>query len=112
MTRSGGEDAGALRIAVSEHPPLARITLYGEFDIRSADAAARELEELLGRAPETVVIDLSGLEFMDSTGVKFLVEGLDKARARGIELALVDGGEPVRRVLKVSGVQALFDGEG
>ena len=102
-------DAGALRIEVSDRPAPARMTLHGEFDIRSADAAARVLEELLGRGPEAVVIDLSGLVFIDSTGVKFLVEGLEKARARGIGLALVDGGEPVRRVLKVSGVKALFE---
>jgi len=103
------EDAGALRIDVSEHPPPVRMTLSGEFDIRCADAAAHALEDLLGRGPDKVVIDLSRLKFMDSTGVRFLVEGLDKAHAGGIELALVDGGEPVRRVLTVSGVKALFE---
>jgi anti-anti-sigma factor len=56
-----------------------------------------------------VVIDLSGLEFMDSTGVKFLVDGRDTARARGVRLTLVHGGDPVRRVLTVSGVTALFE---
>jgi anti-anti-sigma factor len=104
-----GEDAGALRIEVSEDPPPVRMTLYGEFDIRSADSATHALDELLGRGPDAVVIDLSGLEFVDSSGVRFLVEGRDKARALGIQLTLVPGSGSVRRVLTVSGVTALFE---
>jgi anti-sigma B factor antagonist len=107
--RRWGDDAGALRIEVSEDPPPVRMTLYGEFDIFSADAATHALEELLGRGPDAVVIDLSRLDFMDSAGVRFLVEGRDKANARGIKIALVDGVEAVRRVLTVSGVKALFE---
>jgi anti-sigma B factor antagonist len=109
MRRSREDDSEALRIEVSEQPPPARMTLYGEFDIRCADAATHALEELLGRGPVEVLIDLSRLEFMDSAGVRFLVEGLDRASERGVRLALMDGGEPVRRILTVSGVKALFE---
>jgi anti-anti-sigma factor len=85
------------------------MTLFGEFDIRSVDAATRALDALLGRGPDTLVIDLSGLEFVDSTGVRFLVQGRDRARALGVQLSLVPGSGSVRRVLKVSGVIALFE---
>jgi anti-anti-sigma factor len=94
---------------VTEGPGSARMALYGEFDIASADDATRALEELLGRGLDAVVVDLSGLDFMDSTGVKFLVDGRDKAHALGVRLSLVHGGDPVRRVLTVSGVTALFE---
>jgi anti-anti-sigma factor len=56
-----------------------------------------------------VVVDLSGLEFMDSTGVRFLVEGRNTALERGVKLSLVNGGDAVHRVLTVSGVAALFE---
>src|SRR5215216_6121477 len=102
----GGEH---LRVEVSESPGSARIALSGEFDIASADDASRALQALLDRGLDLVVIDLSELDFMDSTGVKFLVEGRDTARALGVKLALVHGGDPVRRVLTVSGVLALFE---
>jgi anti-anti-sigma factor len=46
---------------------------------------------------------------MDSTGVRFLVEGRNRALARGVRLSLVDGGDAVQRVLTVSGVTALFE---
>ena len=85
------------------------MALYGEFDIASAADASRALHELLSHGLDAVIVDLSGLEFMDSTGVKFLVDGRDTARARGVKLSLVHGGDPVERVLTVSGVAALFE---
>jgi anti-anti-sigma factor len=105
----GGEH---LRVAVSESPGSVRIALSGQFDIASADDATRALQALLNRGLDRVVIDLSGLDFMDSTGVKFLVEGRDTARDLGVKLSLVHGGDPVRRVLKVAGVMALFEDAG
>lgn len=104
-----GSGAERLRVEVADGPRAARISLHGEFDIASADDAGRDLQELLGRDLDAVVIDLSGLDFMDSTGVKFLVDGRDTARARGVRLTLVHAGGPVGRVLTVSGVIALFD---
>jgi anti-anti-sigma factor len=104
-------DAQPLRIEVSEDQDAARIVLSGEFDIASADRAGRALQELLGHARQRVVVDLRALDFMDSTGVKFLVEARDAARESGVELALVGGGGSVRRILAVSGIMALFDAD-
>jgi anti-anti-sigma factor len=101
--------AGGLRVDVSKSPGSARIALSGQFDIASADDATRALQALLNRGLDLVVVDLNGLDFMDSTGVKFLVEGRETARDRGVKLSLVHVGDPVRRVLKVAGVMALFE---
>jgi anti-anti-sigma factor len=98
-----------MRLEVTEGARSARLALFGEFDIESAEDAVRALEELLGRDLDAVVVDLSGLRFMDSTGVRFLVDGRDAARDAGIELSLVPGNDLVRRVLTVSGVGALFE---
>jgi anti-anti-sigma factor len=107
-SRQGG-GVEPLRLEVSEGSRSARMALYGEFDIACADDASRALQELLSRGLDAVVVDLSGLNFMDSTGVKFLVEGRDMALAHGVKLSLVHGGDPVHRVLTVSGVTALFE---
>jgi anti-anti-sigma factor len=98
-----------LRVEVSESPGSGRIALSGQFDIASADDASRALRALLNRGLGVVVIDLSRLDFMDSTGVRFLVEGRDSARDLGVKLSLVLGGDPVRRVLTVAGVMDLFE---
>ena len=110
VSRTGG--AQPLQIEVSEGHGSARIAMCGEFDIAFAERAGRTLQELLGRGLQTVTVDLSGLDFMDSTGVKFLVDARDAARESGVELALVCGGGPVGRVLAVSGVMALFEADG
>jgi anti-sigma B factor antagonist len=104
-----GSGADRLRVEVIDGPRSARMALHGEFDIASADDAGRALQELLRRDLDAVIVDLSGLDFMDSTGVKFLVDGRDTARAVGVRLTLVHGGGPVQRVLTVSGVIALFE---
>ena len=109
MWRPSRRGAGRLRLEIGEGARTARLALHGEFDIAAAGDASRALQELLSRDLDALTIDLSGLEFMDSTGVKFLVEGRETALARGVKLSLVHGGEPVERVLTVSGITALFE---
>jgi anti-anti-sigma factor len=106
-----GRGADRLRLEISEGDRSARLALHGQFDIACADDARRALQQLLSRDLDAVVLDLSGLDFMDSTGVRFLVDGRDAALERGVKLSLLHGGDPVHRVLRVSGVTALFESE-
>lgn len=85
-----------------------RLVFRGELDADSVSTANRALAELLERGPGRVTIDLRGLDFMDSVGVKFLIDGRDAARERGIDLALAYEEGVVERVLTVSGVARLF----
>jgi anti-anti-sigma factor len=86
-----------------------RLVLRGELDSASAPAANRALLELLESGAGRVTIDLRELDFMDSMGVKFLIDGRDAAGERGVEIALAYKEGVVERVLTVSGVAALFD---
>jgi anti-anti-sigma factor len=75
----------------------------GELDIGSAPKLERALLE--GRAPgDRVVLDLSGLEFIDSTGLRVIVHAVSAAAADGWELRLRHGRRAVRRVFEISGV--------
>src|SRR5689334_18651321 len=80
----------------------AALTLSGELDISSAPS----LEEALGRVeadrPSVVVIDLRGLTFMDSTGLRTLVSVDQRARDAGRRLAIVRGPEAVDRIFSVT----------
>ena len=53
-----------------------RVTLRGELDLGSAP----QLEQALGATNGRVVLDLSGLTFMDSTGVRVLLEAAERSR--------------------------------
>jgi anti-sigma B factor antagonist len=86
-----------------------RLVLRGELDAASAPAANRALLELLEGGSDRVVLDLTELDFIDSMGVKFLIDGRDAAHRLGVALALAYGEGVVERVLTVSGVASLFE---
>jgi anti-anti-sigma factor len=55
-----------------------------------------------------IVVDLAGVNFIDSTAMGTLVTGLKLARAAGGELVLKDPQSQVLRVLKLTGLDAVF----
>lgn len=82
---------------------IAVLTLAGELDVAGAGALERELERVTAEhAPHTLVLDLSGLEFMDSTGLRLVVLADQNARAKGLKLVLVRGNESVQRVFTIT----------
>jgi anti-anti-sigma factor len=100
---------GAFTIETSQEAGHAVVLPRGELDL----ATAPELEELvLGLMADgvSVVLDLRGLSFMDSSGVRVLVAARARASDGGGELTIVrpERGGAVDRILEVSGIdQAL-----
>ncbi len=81
----------------------ATVRLAGELDISTAEHLERVLAELGStNGPRWIVIDLRGLQFMDSTGLRLLVTADLQLRADGRELRLVAGPEPVHRVFRLA----------
>ena len=83
---------------------VVRLALVGELDI----AVAGKVEERLRRVWEgdlRVRLDLSGLEFIDSSGVRAIVLGLKHARQRGHELDVERRvSSPVERMIQIMGI--------
>jgi anti-sigma B factor antagonist len=75
----------------------------GELDIATAPKLERALRD--GRQPgDEVVLDLGGLEFVDSTGLRVIVKGVEAAARERWELRLRHGPPAVRRVFEIAGV--------
>ena len=75
----------------------------GELDIATAARLERALHD--GREPgDRVVLDLAALEFIDSTGLRVIVRGVEAAQRDGWELRLREGPPAVQRVFEISGV--------
>jgi anti-anti-sigma factor len=53
---------------------------------------------------EAVVLDMRGLTFMDSTGLRLVIRWDTAARADGFEFAIVPGSEVVQRVFRLTGM--------
>lgn len=85
-----------------------RLTLAGELDIASAGALRDRLLALCA-AGDAVVLDLSGLEFIDSSGVRELVRAMSRASRDGWALSLdPTTGPQVGRVIDLLGLSDLF----
>jgi anti-sigma B factor antagonist len=77
------------------------VALRGELDLADAAVVAAELTAVAAREPGIIVVDLAGLEFIDSSGVAALARGRRQARQAGGELILAAPQQNVMRVLAV-----------
>jgi anti-anti-sigma factor len=84
------------------------IQLQGELDMCSAPALGRDLTEALDGMPHTISLDLSGLTFLDSTGIRVLVSAHRRAAAQGTGFILRSPRPSVLRVLKLTGIDQLL----
>jgi anti-anti-sigma factor len=81
----------------------ALIALAGELDLSGAPALDQEIEALAERPEvERVVIDLRGLEFLDSSGLRVVALAERRLSAAGRRLVLVRGSETVQRVFEIT----------
>jgi anti-sigma B factor antagonist len=88
---------------------VTHVMLGGEFDLAGIQQFESVLGKLEAERPETLVIDLSGLDFMDSSGLRALVMADQRARSAGRRLAIVPGPPPVRRVFEITQLDDRLD---
>jgi anti-anti-sigma factor len=86
-----------------------RVILAGELDIATHGDADVVLRDVQDAGSPLVVLDLRELKFMDSTGLRLLVQADSRARESGQRLAIVRGPEAVHRVLEITGLDAKLD---
>jgi anti-sigma B factor antagonist len=81
---------------------------FGELDLVASPQVDARLQDLRARGHRTFVIDLRGTTFIDSTGVNTLVNWHHRAERDGFSFAVVNGPNPLRRVLRVTGVDQIL----
>ena len=80
------------------------LTVVGEVDIATIGELHRALERALRSAAPRIVVDLSGVAFMDASGAALLLRYDALARAFGHSLVVVRGTPCVQRLLELTGV--------
>ena len=83
------------------------VRLSGELDLYNAHEVRNVLVDEAARAPERVVVDLSGVEFIDSTALGVLIEARTKLANRRAFLLAAPAVE-TRRALEISGLDRHF----
>jgi anti-sigma B factor antagonist len=91
-----------LKISVEGNGQRRTVRLEGECDIASAPELRESLRPLVPPDVNDLVVDVSDLEFIDSTGLGVIVGALRRIREGGGELTLAGAKGPVRRVLEVT----------
>jgi anti-sigma B factor antagonist len=98
-----------LELSTEEREGGAVVRLVGEVDLSQADALSAELERAEQTAPDPLVVDLRGVSFMDSTGLRLLLGALRRAEPAARRLVVVRGQEQVRELFRVAGLEDVFE---
>src|SRR5947209_8630350 len=105
MSERGVSDIPAPgELVIESHTEEDRVvlSLRGELDLTSFPAFERELQASESSGRDWLLIDLSGLEFMDSTGLRALLQARERAQTHGRRLTLRRGSRQVQRVLELT----------
>jgi len=97
-----------LTITVRDESGIPVVDAVGELDVDRAPELRSALESLAAAGASTVVIDLSGTAYIDSTGLGVLVAARKRAVQAGGELCLVCPEPALRKVFEITGVWEYF----
>lgn len=90
------EEQGALVVAFD-----------GDIDLQSSPEARQALLDAVGQG-KAILVDLSGVGYIDSSGVASLVESFQAARKAGTDLILVSVSDGAKRVLQLARLDKVF----
>ncbi len=85
------------------------IALEGEVDVYTAPQLKQQMISLLEGGAREVVVDLSRVDYLDSTALGVLIGGLKRLREMDGNLALVCPSPRIRRVFEITGLDKIFD---
>jgi anti-anti-sigma factor len=102
-----GMTQAPFEIVVDEHDTYVHVRMEGEFDLAAVEAVETTLLPLEARF-STVILDLRGVSFLDSTGMRAIVSADARSRQRHFELKIVRGPEPVQKLLYLAGLDKIL----
>jgi anti-sigma B factor antagonist len=87
--------------------PYTLVELIGEADVTNAEALREVLDGEVAKQPRTLIIDLSGLRFMDSSALHVILRANRSMDRLGCVLALASPREPVAKMLRLTAADQL-----
>ena len=97
-----------LSVSTREQGGRTVVGVAGEIDVYTAPALREQLSELVARGKYHLVVDMEGVDFLDSTGLGVLVGGLKRVRAHDGSLELVCTQERILKVFRITGLTKVF----
>lgn len=92
------------RIDASEQGATSTVELFGEWDLAQQSATTDAIANALDRRPACLVLDLSQLGFIDSSGVHEVISTRKRCAAQATHLVIIPGPRAVQRVFEICGL--------
>ena len=102
MRRPPTEPFEPFRCDVAREHDTARIRPLGDLDIASVPLLSTELDALRAEGFRHLIVDLSDLDFIDSSGLRCILEYDAEGRQDGFDLALIPGSPAVQRIFELT----------
>ena len=85
------------------------VDIAGEVDVYTSPQLKQDLVSMAERGYKQVIVNLSQVEYLDSTGLGVLIGGLKRMREAGGNLSLVAPGMRILRIFEITGLNKIFD---
>lgn len=95
------EDPGWLRAATRRHGTTTTVELAGEWDLATTPIARRTIAGVFENRPESLVLDLARLRFIDSSGLHTCIELTHRSDVGGVRLLIIVGFRSVWRPFEI-----------
>jgi anti-sigma B factor antagonist len=109
MDKTPEAAVGVLRVGRTSDAGVITLTFTGDLDIATLVEAEDAVAAAERAAPDVLVVDLSGLGFLDSSGVRLVLQAEARARAAGRRVAVVLGTGRALRLFEVLGLLARLE---
>ncbi|MBH8571574.1 STAS domain-containing protein [Nostocaceae cyanobacterium CENA369] len=94
---------------ISQESQVVLFKPQGSIDLESGTALSEQMVDIVPQPDQLWVIDLSQVDFMDSSGLVPLVKALTSARQSGCRLVLCNVQAPVRLILELTQLDSVFE---
>ena len=101
-------ELGRLHIHSERDGDVHAIELRGEFDLAYARDVEHELKRVEATDARSIILDLSGLTFLDSTGIRLILEAQVRSQQDANRLVLLRAPRMVQRVFTIAGVDKML----
>ena len=97
-----------LELETTQRDGVAVLTLRGEIDVYTAPRMRQAIVDLVDAGSLNIVVDMEKVDFLDSTGLGVLVEGLKRVRTRNGNLSIVVTQDKILKIFDITGLNKAF----
>ena len=93
-------------MALNQGPNI--LPLEGEIDLHVSSEVAESLRTMIAKKPKQVVVDLTKVTYLDSSGLAVLIEGMQNVQEYGGRFAVAGVQESVKHILEIARLDQVF----